>query len=150
MSRHLPLQQHVDAGCDGQEAICDGQICTDDLMDQVDDGLDPLAVLNHVCGENNSDGSKVSGTQGRALAQQQPPSGWSQDYPEFSECTYVPSLNWPSSLTCSGNYMKEHLDLTGEERPAAVRVLPAYQVSPVIQHDLSQSALRYAKVSLTP
>lgn len=46
--RHSPLQQHVDAGSDGQETVCYRQICTDDFMDQINDGFDPLAVLNHI------------------------------------------------------------------------------------------------------
>lgn len=46
--RDAPLQQHVDAGRDRQEAVCYGKVCADDLMDQVNDGSDPLAVLNHI------------------------------------------------------------------------------------------------------
>jgi hypothetical protein len=46
--------------------------------------------------------------------------------------------------------VEQHFNLAGEEGPAAVRVLPADKVSPVIQHDLAHSALRNAKVGLTP
>lgn len=46
-----PLQQHVDAGCDGQQAVCYGQVCADDLVNQINDGLDPLAMLDHICGD---------------------------------------------------------------------------------------------------
>lgn len=49
--RGLPLQQHVDAGRDGQQTVCYGQIRADDLMYQIDDGSDPLAVLDYICGE---------------------------------------------------------------------------------------------------
>jgi len=46
--------------------------------------------------------------------------------------------------------MQQHFNLAGKEGPAAVGVLPAYQVSPVVQHYLAHGALRYAKVGLTP
>lgn len=55
-----------------------------------------------------------------------------------------------ADLTCSGNDVQQHFDLTRKEGPAAVGVLPAYQVSPVVQHYLAHGALRYAKVGLAP
>lgn len=55
-----------------------------------------------------------------------------------------------AELTCGGDDMQQHLNLAGEEGPAAVGVLPAHQVGPVVQHHLAHSALRYAKVGLTP
>lgn len=55
-----------------------------------------------------------------------------------------------AELTCSGNDMQQHLNLAGEEGPAAIRVFPAHQVGPIVQHHLAHGALRYAKVGLTP
>lgn len=64
---------------------------------------------------------------------------------------FLPTEMSPKAdLTCSGNNMKQHFNLTGEEGPAAIRVFPAYQVGPIVQHYLAHSALRYAKVGLTP
>lgn len=50
-TRCSPLQQHVDAGRDGQETVRYRQIRADDLMDQINDGSDPLAVLDYICAE---------------------------------------------------------------------------------------------------
>lgn len=61
----------------------------------------------------------------------------------------TPSAVSLTALTCSGNDMKQHFDLTGKEGPAAVGIFPAYQVSSIVQHYLAHSALRYAKVGLT-
>lgn len=65
--------------------------------------------------------------------------------------SFLPMVMPPKAdLTCSGNNMKQHFNLAGEEGPAAIGVFPAYQVSPIVQHDLAHSALRYTKVGLTP
>lgn len=62
---------------------------------------------------------------------------------------YLFSFTLPACLTCCWHNMEQHLNLTGEQSPAAVGILPAYQVSPIIQHHLAHCSLRYPEICLT-
>lgn len=56
---------------------------------------------------------------------------------------YLFSFTRPACLTCCWHNMKQHLNLTGEQSPTAVGILPPYQISPIIQHHLAHCSLRY-------
>lgn len=59
------------------------------------------------------------------------------------------SLRLPGYLTCCRHNMQQHLNLAGKQSPAAVGIIPSYQVSPIIQHHLAHCSLRYPQICLT-
>lgn len=62
---------------------------------------------------------------------------------ELTPIYIIYSFAVPACLTCCWYNMEQHLNLTGEQSPAAVGILPPYQISPIIQHHLAHCSLRY-------
>jgi len=62
---------------------------------------------------------------------------------------YLFSFILPACLTRCRYNMEQHLNLAGKQCPAAVGILPSYQISLIIQHHLAHCALRYPQICLT-
>lgn len=64
-------------------------------------------------------------------------------------CSVVFTIDCSTLHTCSGNNVKQHLHLTGEQSPGAVGVVPAHHVALfTCDYHLAQHPLRHPQVSL--